>query len=138
MPAMNHQRRSHVRPNTENPAILIVVFVPFRTINNIANFLDQRRNCARFCSDLFSNTLVDHRARLCLYVEKLMFIAPLEYGRKCEDILWKKCFRDVYTTLKRLKKVIFAVNMNNRVVTPLIFYVFFYSKIHGLPTKRIY
>lgn len=76
-----------------------------RTINEIAHYLDQQRNRIRFSTDLFSNVLESQRARLCSYIEKLMFIAPVEYGRKCEEILWRKCFYDVYTLLKRFKKV---------------------------------
>ncbi|XKL69364.1 hypothetical protein PGB90_007133 [Kerria lacca] len=76
----------------------------FKTINEIAHYLDQQRNRIRFSTDLFSNVLESQRARLCSYIEKLMFIAPVEYGRKCEEILWRKCFYDVYTLLKRFKK----------------------------------
>lgn len=76
----------------------------FKCVNEISHFLDQQRNRVRCTVDLFSNAIESHRARLCSYVEKLMFIAPLEHGRKCEEILWRKCFYDVYTSLKRMKK----------------------------------
>lgn len=77
----------------------------FRTINEIAHYLDQQRNRVTVTSDLFSSALESQRSRLCSYIEKLMFLAPVEYGRKCEEILWRKCFYDVYTFFKRLKKV---------------------------------
>jgi len=80
------------------------VFVS-RTANDIGVYLDQQRNRVRVSFDVFSNVIESHRARLCSYIEKLMFSAPLEYGRRCEELLWRKCFYDVYTTLKRLKKV---------------------------------
>lgn len=80
-----------------------------RTVNEISHYLDQQRNRIRTTTDLFSNAVESQRARLCSYVEKLIFLAPLEYGRKCEEILWRKCFYDVYTVLKRLKKVSKAI-----------------------------
>lgn len=76
----------------------------FKTVNEISHYLDQQRNRIRTTSDLFANAVESQRARLCSYIEKLIFLAPLEYGRKCEEILWRKCFYDVYTILKRLKK----------------------------------
>lgn len=84
----------------------MVLFIDmYRTVNEISHYLDQQRNRVRLTTDLFSDAIESQRARLCSYVEKLIFLAPLEYGRKCEEILWRKCFYDAYTILKRLKKV---------------------------------
>lgn len=35
----------------------------------------------------------------------MMIADPLCYGRKAEDILWRKIYHDVYSTAKILRKV---------------------------------
>ena len=37
--------------------------------------------------------------------ERLMFHDPIEYGRKAEELLWRKVFYDVIQTMKQFKKV---------------------------------
>lgn len=39
------------------------------------------------------------------YCEKLMFIDPVGYGKKAEDLLWRKGYYEVFATSKRLNKV---------------------------------
>ena len=34
-----------------------------------------------------------------------MFHDPIEYGRKAEELLWRKVFYDVIQTMKQFKKV---------------------------------
>lgn len=43
--------------------------------------------------------------RLQEYCEKLMFSWPLEYGRKVEEVIWRKGFYDVIQLVKRNIKV---------------------------------
>lgn len=37
--------------------------------------------------------------------ERLMFHDPIEYGRKAEELLWRKVFYDAIQTMKQFKKV---------------------------------
>jgi protein SMG5 len=39
------------------------------------------------------------------YCERLIFSDPVGYGRKGEELLWRKGYYDVVTTAKRLRKV---------------------------------
>ena len=43
--------------------------------------------------------------RLQDYCERLMFYDPLEYGRKAEELLWRKVYYDVIQLLKHNRKV---------------------------------
>ena len=56
-----------------------------------------RRNCSFFII-FFSNRLKE-------CCERLMFHDPIEYGRKAEELLWRKVFYDVIQTMKQFKKV---------------------------------
>ena len=51
-----------------------------------------------FLSFFFSNRLKE-------CCERLMFHDPIEYGRKAEELLWRKVFYDVIQTMKQFKKV---------------------------------
>jgi len=43
--------------------------------------------------------------RLKDYCEWLMFYDPNEYGRKAEELLWRKVFYEAIQTMKQFKKV---------------------------------
>jgi protein SMG5 len=45
------------------------------------------------------------RVKLREYCERLIFSDPVGYGRKGEELLWRKGYYDVVTTAKRLRKV---------------------------------
>ena len=43
--------------------------------------------------------------RLQEYCEKLLFYCPLEYGRKAEELLWRKAFYEIIQLMKHNRKV---------------------------------
>ena len=43
--------------------------------------------------------------RLKEYCEKLMFYNPADYGRKAEEVLWRKVFYDIIQVVKHNRKV---------------------------------
>jgi len=43
--------------------------------------------------------------RLQEYCEKLLFYCPLEYGRKAEELLWRKAFYEIIQLMKHSRKV---------------------------------
>ena len=43
--------------------------------------------------------------RLKDYCERLMFLNPVEYGRKAEEVLWRKVFYQIIQMLKHNKKL---------------------------------
>lgn len=43
--------------------------------------------------------------RLKEYCERLMFLNPVEYGRKAEEVLWRKVFYQIIQMFKHNKKL---------------------------------
>ncbi|XP_069679961.1 nonsense-mediated mRNA decay factor SMG5 isoform X2 [Periplaneta americana] len=76
----------------------------YRAISDVSRHLDDRRGRAQTCNDLFSPTVETQRVRLREYCERLIFSDPIGYGRKGEELLWRKGYYDVVTTAKRLRK----------------------------------
>lgn len=76
-----------------------------RSINEVSHFLDDQRGRSSSCKDLFTVTVDIQRIKLKNYCERMMIADPLCYGRKAEDILWRKIYYDVYSTAKILRKV---------------------------------
>ncbi|CAG9827087.1 unnamed protein product [Diabrotica balteata] len=76
----------------------------YRSISEQAKRLDDTRSCARIVGDLFSPNLQVQRKKFCEYCERLIFSDPSLYGRKGEELLWRKGYYDVVSTAKKLKK----------------------------------
>lgn len=76
----------------------------FRSISEQVRRLDDARSCARYVEDLFTLSLEVQRSKFRDYCERLIFSDPILYGRKGEELLWRKGFYDVISTAKRLKK----------------------------------
>lgn len=76
----------------------------FRVISENVRRLDDSRSCARTVGDLFTPSLQISRSKFRDYCERLIFSDPCVYGRKGEELLWRKGFYEVISTAKRLKK----------------------------------
>lgn len=75
-----------------------------RFISDNARKLDECRGCASSVSDLFTPSILAQRSKLRENCEKLIFLDPILYGRKGEEMLWRKVYYDIVSTSKRLKK----------------------------------
>lgn len=53
--------------------------------------------------EVFRQDAVGLRNKLKNYCERLMFYNPVEYGRKAEEVLWRKVFYDVIQVVKKNK-----------------------------------
>lgn len=76
----------------------------FRSINDQVKRLDDARSCAKTVGDLFSVNLQIQRKKICEYCIRLIFSEPVLYGKKGEELLWRKGYYDVISAAKRLKK----------------------------------
>ncbi|GLH03494.1 Uncharacterized protein GBIM_09387 [Gryllus bimaculatus] len=76
----------------------------YRAISDIARNLDEGRDRAQSCTELFLPNAETQRLKLRDYCERLIFSDPLGFGRKGEELLWRKGYYDVVTTAKRLRK----------------------------------
>lgn len=77
----------------------------YRSITEVSHFLDDHRGRSSSCKDLFTVNVDTQRMKLKNYCERMMIADPLCYGRKAEDIMWRKTYHDVYSTAKLLRKV---------------------------------
>uniref|UniRef100_A0A915K9Y2 Uncharacterized protein n=1 Tax=Romanomermis culicivorax TaxID=13658 RepID=A0A915K9Y2_ROMCU len=50
---------------------------------------------------IFSSKTVTIRNRLCEYCEKILFLKPLLYGKRADEIIWRKCF---YEPIHKIRK----------------------------------
>ena len=48
--------------------------------------------------------------RLKDYCERLMFLNPIEFGRKAEEVLWRKVFYQIIHMLKHKKRITVSVS----------------------------
>ncbi|KAJ3664810.1 hypothetical protein Zmor_000353 [Zophobas morio] len=76
----------------------------YRSTTEHAKRLDDARSCARTIGDLFTPSLQIKRRKFCEYCEQLIFSDPMLYGKKGEELLWRKGYYDVVSTAKKLKK----------------------------------
>lgn len=76
----------------------------YKSINEVSHFLDDQRGRSLTCKDLFTVAVDTQRIKLKNYCERMMLADPLIYGRKAEDIMWRKTYHDVYSTAKLLRK----------------------------------
>ena len=44
------------------------------------------------------------------YGDRLMFTDPVAYGKKAEDLVWRKVFYETVATVKKLNKVTNFIN----------------------------
>lgn len=74
----------------------------YRAVTEVARQLDDGRSLAEEVGDLFTSSLLLKQSRLKELCERIIFAQPLQYGRKTEELLWRKGFYEVITTAKKL------------------------------------
>ncbi|XP_035658908.1 protein SMG5-like isoform X1 [Branchiostoma floridae] len=76
----------------------------YRSILDAIHRLDDGLRDKRAYKEVFQVQNVALRNRLKELCERLMFLQPADYGRKAEDLLWRKVFYDVIQVLKQNKR----------------------------------
>lgn len=116
----------------------------FRSATEQSKRLDDARSCARTIGDLFTPSLQIQRHKFCEYCERLMFSDPTLYGKKSEDLLWRKGYYDVVSTAKKLKKKEFTqdqvLNLETHINSGIGFYHHLLAKLQsefGLDLRHI-
>lgn len=80
------------------------LYLYFRSITEQAKRLEDAKTCVHKVGDLFTPYLHIQRKKLREYCERLIFLDPVLFGHKTEELLWRKCYYDVIATAKKLKK----------------------------------
>ncbi|XP_026479738.1 LOW QUALITY PROTEIN: protein SMG5-like [Ctenocephalides felis] len=74
----------------------------FRAVSEVARRLDISRSNVTSITELFDLHIEVQRIKLRDGCEKLLFAEPLLFGRKAQELLWRKTFYDVINTAKKL------------------------------------
>jgi protein SMG5 len=76
-----------------------------RGVIEIATELESVISDANSLTHMFTDVVINSRQRLKDECELILYSAPLEFGRKAEEILWRRCYHDLMQYYKRHKKV---------------------------------
>uniref|UniRef100_UPI00358FAD3C nonsense-mediated mRNA decay factor SMG5-like n=1 Tax=Myxine glutinosa TaxID=7769 RepID=UPI00358FAD3C len=76
----------------------------YRAVVDIVHRLDLLLGSNDACQEVFKLENVILRSRLRELCIKLMFLHPVEYGRKAEELLWRKVYYDVIHLVKTARK----------------------------------
>ncbi|KFM81690.1 Protein SMG5, partial [Stegodyphus mimosarum] len=99
----------------------------YRGAADAAKKLEQHLALISSFTELFSAEVTDLRMRLKDYCERLIFADPVEYGKKAEDLLWRKVFYDFFYRCKQnKKKLLESEYYRNAVISHLLAGIGFY------------
>ncbi|XP_052793793.1 nonsense-mediated mRNA decay factor SMG5-like [Mya arenaria] len=76
----------------------------YRAAVDAVKKLDESLKKKKAYREVFSQDAVGLRYKLREYCERLMFYNPLYYGRKAEEVLWRKVFYDIIQLIKRNRR----------------------------------
>lgn len=73
-------------------------------VNDVARRVGEMTTASRSITDLFSTNLEVQRQKLRDNCEKLLFLDPINYGKKSLELLWRKVYYDTVSTAKKLRE----------------------------------
>lgn len=76
----------------------------YRGVADAAHKLEERMHNAAAPKDLLGPEMTELRGKLKDYCERLMFAAPLDYGRKAEELMWRKAYYELVQHCKVYRK----------------------------------
>ncbi|XP_049872170.1 nonsense-mediated mRNA decay factor SMG5 [Pectinophora gossypiella] len=76
----------------------------YRYVNDVARRVGEATVACRSVSDLFSTMLEVQRQKLRDNCEKLIFLDPVNHGKKSLELLWRKVYYDTVTAAKKLQE----------------------------------
>uniref|UniRef100_A0A8C4NGC0 Nonsense-mediated mRNA decay factor n=1 Tax=Eptatretus burgeri TaxID=7764 RepID=A0A8C4NGC0_EPTBU len=88
-------------PTPDRPRL---VQLTAKAVVDIVHRLDSLLGSNDACQEVFKLENVILRSRLRELCIKLMFLHPVEYGRKAEELLWRKVYYDVIHLVKTARK----------------------------------
>lgn len=114
----------------------------FRSITELAKRLDDARGCSQKVVDLFTPYLHIQRRKFREYCERLIFLDPVLYGHKGEELLWRKSYYDIVSTAKKLKKQEYSpeeiAKIEAHINAGIGYYNHFISKLHSEYDLNLY
>ncbi|CAH1796318.1 unnamed protein product [Owenia fusiformis] len=96
-------KKAVVKPPDAKPELDKIKRVYRAAVDTIKR-LDDITKQKKSYKEIFSADAIGLRGKLRDYCERLMFYDPVEYGRKAEELLWRKVFYDIIQLMKQNKK----------------------------------
>ncbi|XP_030023723.2 protein SMG5 [Manduca sexta] len=76
----------------------------YRYVTDVARRVGELTSASQSIVELFSIKIEVQRQKLRDYCEKLLFLDPLNYGKKTLELLWRKVYYDTITAAKKLRE----------------------------------
>ncbi|XP_075979846.1 smg5 nonsense mediated mRNA decay factor [Anticarsia gemmatalis] len=76
----------------------------YRYVSEVARRIGEMTTTCRNIHDLFSTNLEVQRQKLRDNCEKLVFLDPVNYGKKSLELLWRKVYYDTVTAAKKFRE----------------------------------
>ncbi|CAH1637251.1 unnamed protein product [Spodoptera littoralis] len=76
----------------------------YRYVSDVARRVGEMTTASRSMTDLFSTNLEVQRQKLRDNCEKLLFLDPINYGKKSLELLWRKVYYETVSTAKKLRE----------------------------------
>ncbi|XP_049701961.2 nonsense-mediated mRNA decay factor SMG5 [Helicoverpa armigera] len=76
----------------------------YRYVSDVARRVGDMTTTSRSISDLFSTQLEVQRQKLRDNCEKLLFLDPINYGKKSLELLWRKVYYETVSAAKKLRE----------------------------------
>ncbi|KAJ2949463.1 hypothetical protein O0L34_g15380 [Tuta absoluta] len=76
----------------------------YRYVSDVARRVSEATVACRSMADLFTTMLEVQRQKLRDNCEKLLFLDPVNHGKKSLELLWRKVYYDTISTAKKLRE----------------------------------
>uniref|UniRef100_A0A2A4JM68 PIN domain-containing protein n=1 Tax=Heliothis virescens TaxID=7102 RepID=A0A2A4JM68_HELVI len=76
----------------------------YRYVSDVARRVGDMTTTSRSITDLFSTQLEVQRQKLRDNCEKLLFLDPINYGKKSLELLWRKVYYETVSAAKKLRE----------------------------------
>ncbi|CAH0687724.1 unnamed protein product [Spodoptera exigua] len=76
----------------------------YRYVSDVARRVGEMTTASCSMTDLFSTNLEVQRQKLRDNCEKLLFLDPINYGKKSLELLWRKVYYETVSTAKKLRE----------------------------------
>ncbi|XP_026741067.1 protein SMG5 [Trichoplusia ni] len=77
----------------------------YRYVTDVARRIGDMTTASQSIIDLFSTHLEVQRQKLRDNCEKLLFLDPINYGKKSLELLWRKVYYETISTAKKLREI---------------------------------
>lgn len=98
------KQKSHVGISHYHNVRNVIIRSVYSYVTDVARRINEGTVACRSIPDLFSTNIELQRQKLRDNCEKLIFLDPLNYGKKSLELLWRKVYYDTVCAAKKLRE----------------------------------